>query len=157
MVFELEYLPTLNLLNLCSSHKMVKSKSVPFSSKPAGNMVWPKEVWFLEPECGHVIDGPPGCDVKNQPRTIHGWIQAELRQPECMVNPIGRLDLMIRIVHYRFDRIFLGTVAKFPKTYDAYDAYNAAWASIGYLENQSQKVITLLRKCPQFNPEGYDG
>lgn len=144
----------MNLKNLCKSEIMAKKKliaradpTVPYS----GSMVWPDSVLILDPRWGCVIDGPPGADAANQPQNIDGWFQNELRRPEVRDNNnYARIDLMCRILRYRFNCLFFGPVAKYPNTYTAYDAYNATWASILYTEGQSEKVITLVSKCPNL-------
>lgn len=136
--------PQLNVLNLCKSEFRNYQFNIPESSKEIMSMIWPPDVYILSPVWA-VIDGPPGANSNNWPQTVDGWFQNELRCPECIGSRPAQLQLQCKILRYRFDSL-LSEQSKRSNTFTPFDAYNAVWASLGYVEGQSPKVIELCNR-----------
>lgn len=112
---------------------------------------WPVKVWVLTSEN---LSGQPGCDLNNNPQSPILWMNAEIRN---LPMPAADLFLLCDIWVDRFVKI--STQLKHRRIkHDLCDVYNAAWASLGYTENQCPKALRFaeLYKKP-FLPGNNNG
>ena len=105
--------------------------------------IWPMEVHVVTME---YLTGLPGCDTENYPQSAMLWMQAEIRNP---TSTIYGISLFIEIWTDRYVKIFAELKRRKFK-YEVCDAYNAAWASFGYTENQCPKALRIMQFVKRF-------
>lgn len=102
-------------------------------------LIWPKEVWILSKTDS--LSGGIGTNLDNWPMTASFWVQLELRQV-VNVQSIHNISIMHEIWVDRWIKIF-ACLKKTNIKYTRHDLYNATWASLGYVNEQSERTLSI--------------
>ncbi len=100
-------------------------------------MWWPTSVYVIDSSFN--TTERPGADANNEPQSLLGWMQAELRQNAYL--SAYHCNLLIDLWTDAFVWAFQRT--RKIRNLDKHTCYNVAWASLGYTEGQSLIVRSL--------------
>jgi hypothetical protein len=116
-------------------------------------MIWPDSVAVLTGR--NTLVHKPGCDHHNVPHSPELTAQDEFRDSKYFHKlSTHATHMMISIWEYRY-HCLLDLHAKYLSTYSIVDVYNAAWASCGYTQDQSNKAMELAGKRFAWNLDDY--